>query len=115
MSIKFTSSYRNIMISAVAAGFGLIAMAPLAAADSAPVMSIGGDNPSAVDVALDTILCGTDFSADGCQLALLLEQPKSSASPAAMSPVPLTSPGSEREAIELLDEDEYADEDDEGC
>lgn len=117
MSIKTTSSYRNILISAVAAGFGLVAMAPIATADSAPVMSIGGDNPSAVDVALDTILCGTDFSADGCQLALLIERPKSSASPAAMSPAPQSNPGSAPEVMELLDEDaeEYPDEDDEGC
>jgi hypothetical protein len=115
MSIKTTSSYRNILISAVAAGFGLVAMAPIATADSAPVWNIGGDNPTVIDEALDTIFCGNDFSADGCKLALLIERPKSSASPAAMSPAPQSNPGSAPEVMELLDEDAGEDEDDEGC
>ncbi|MBE9555902.1 MAG: hypothetical protein IMF08_03515 [Proteobacteria bacterium] len=88
-----------------------------ASARTEPVWNIGGDNPTAIDEALDMIFRGNDFSAEGCQLAAIVEQRKPAAAPATAPATPLTTPGSALEAMELLDEaaEEYPDEDDEGC
>ncbi len=87
-----------------------------ASARTEPVWNIGGDNPTAIDEALDMIFRGNDFSAEGCQLAAIVEQRKPAAAPT-IPATPLTTPGSALEVMEFLDDDadEYPDEDDEGC
>ena len=114
MKKSLASPFRTISIAALAAGMALSAAPALGSSQVALLMSIGGDNPSAVDEALDTILCSTDFSADGCQLARLLDRKQSDAGRLGPVSAPQAMPEPAPQAIEP-DDEEYVEEEEGGC